>query len=483
MRKIKYLSFLMCLFLLAACSDSEPTSKEASKGKEAETSEKESAEDEAAEETAAEDSEEAFAQEKYPVQGGGQFNKRDVVLYESENGKATFLGEMVDFEGYICAAVQLEGDLMELDSPFGLTFITNNSESIVVADSESPSSNIYGYRNSEKEKIVLLKSDDVASGTPARLDYTVSSTTYDEEGNEVEPEIKTVKLEETAEKNVIPDLMELDSSAMQFEISRSDDKKAIKLTGATISPDNQNEVIFTGTATYKADTSDIPVSYVQPATNKRDIQKIEDKAYADIPLEFEVPVALSSLGDDEGAIVYLAIDDFLFPIDLRTGKEYMGNIKLVDLPTTENNDFIEQPALEGIVDNDNKVWNNALVSQSPSWNYGLGTKEKEDISFITGGLFKELKVDIAAAKETNKHTNSYDIYFYDEDFETVQDSDEVNGKELVHYNLKNDSKTVNKTVDLSDNNKFTFYYNSNIPSENGDENYISVILANGELVR
>ncbi|HWL12675.1 MAG TPA: hypothetical protein VNQ57_06760, partial [Ureibacillus sp.] len=196
-----------------------------------------------------------------------------------------------------------------------------------------------------------------------------------------------------------------------------------------------------------------------------------------------VPVALSSLGDDEGAIVYLAIDDFLFPIDLRTGKEYMGNIKLVDLPTTENNDFIEQPALEGIVDNDNKVWNNALVSQSPSWNYGLGTKEKEDISFITGGLFKELKVDIAAAKETNKHTNSYDIYFYDEDFETVQDSDEVNGKELVHYNLKNDSKTVNKTVDLSDNNKFTFYYNSNIPSENGDENYISVILANGELVR
>ena len=78
----------------------------------------------------------------------------------------------------------------------------------------------------------------------------------------------------------------------------------------------------------------------------------------------------------------------------------------------------------------------------------INTKERETIHFITEGLFEKLNVDIATGYDFRKQGGNYDLFFYDDEFKTVQDSDEVLGNILYKTPLKSDSGKIPATVDL-----------------------------------
>ncbi|QJX80030.1 hypothetical protein [Priestia megaterium] len=501
--------FMVTLLMVAACSNSEQTANESAGSENEETKENKATSEKELEEPSDDDSDKETTintsedkdVEETPVEAGYELTKRNEVLYKTDKGKITLLGDGIDDEGHIVSAISFSESLKDVvisDSAelMSFTYILDDSSSILLQYAGDQS----GYRFNNNEKIVLLKSSESVQGTPVRLDYALEPVDQSgDEPNELDKfdneTTHKIKLDSTSEKIKIDDLLEVKSYSKEINITHKNDKKEITLKSFAIDPSDPNKVTFTGTATYKEDTADPEINIVRPASNFRYNSKLTESSnytsdpslYADIPLDFEIEVDLETpIGNDGGSLLYVAIDDLLFPIDLSSGKEYTGDIRLVDLPRLDDTAKLFGPTYKGIASNDGDTLYNVISSSHPSWNYGINTNERETVHFVTGGLFEKLNVDIATGYDFRKQGGNYDLFFYDDEFKTVQDSDEVLGNILYKTQLKSDSEKIPATVDLNDVNNLTFFYNSNQPAGaySGDgEHYVNVLLSNGILKR
>jgi len=203
MKKIGVAVLTVSLALTAACSNNEEAASEDKETKQTEETTKNTntTKKTEPEKEPQEQGEKESESEEYTLIEEMDIAKRDEVLYKNEKGSLILLGETLDPEGKLVAAVKATGELKNIEiNQLSMKFITNEGDEYTL-----DSDNLEDYRAKDNSLIWVFKSSlEVAGSSLKRMDYSLNGHVDEEDAK-----VKTLMLKDTTATEAIPALKEI----------------------------------------------------------------------------------------------------------------------------------------------------------------------------------------------------------------------------------------------------------------------------------
>ncbi len=142
---------------------------------------------------------------------GYTLKKSENIIFENKSGKIIYLGESVDEEGNLTAAIKQEAGTKNLDINIELKYIFPDNSYLITRTKRDT----VDYRFNPNDKILILKSPYIADTEPIKIDYRILNEIKGDTliNNDVAGFLKvkktvhTINLEKTTDTLVIPPLI------------------------------------------------------------------------------------------------------------------------------------------------------------------------------------------------------------------------------------------------------------------------------------
>ena len=491
MKKIGIAVLVASLALSAACSNSEETASEDKETKQTEKNTKNANTNTESqlEKEPQEQEEKESKSEEYTLIEEMDIAKRDEILYKNEKGSLILLGETLDPEGKLVAAVKATGELKNIEiNQLSMKFITNEGDEYTL-----DSGNLEDYRAKDNSLIWVFKSSlEVAGSSLKRMDYSLNGHVDEEDAK-----VKTLMLKDTTATEVIPALKEIPYyDVPNMNITRENEDYKLNITSMSLDPEEAKDITFRGTIEPKKDMNfGEEFEAIRPALHEQVTTSIElpqSELYKGVPVDFTLSAHFKTpIGKDKGAIINFGTASMGFSVNAASGEEYKNNkpISLIDLPEMYGTNGMGEIPIEGYTDIGGNLYYNIIESSDPNWDWGVGdTSERETIQYALGSNYKKLKVKIGAGSALKDSNGDYDFFIYGDDYNVEQD-EEPTGTPLIHEKLKSNSPMKEYEVDVSNVNQLTIYYRTNkapgsgMGDEDETQKYVQVLVADSELTQ
>jgi len=491
MKKFGVAVLTVSLALTAACSNNEEAASEDKETKQTEETTKNTniTKKTEPEKEPQEQGEKESESEEYTLIEEMDIAKRDEVLYKNEKGSLILLGETLDPEGKLVAAVKATGELKNIKiNQLSMKFITNEGDEYTL-----DSDNLEDYRAKDNSLIWVFKSSlEVAGSSLKRMDYSLNGHVDEEDAK-----VKTLMLKDTTATEAIPALKEIPYyDVPNMNITRENEDYKLNITSMSLDPEESKDITFRGTIEPKKDM-DFGEEFeaIRPALHEQVTTLIElpqSQLYKGVPVDFTLSAHFKTpIGKDKGAIINFGTATMGFSVNAASGKEYKNNkpISLIDLPEMYGTNGMGEIPIEGYTDIGGNLYYNIIESSDPNWDWGVGdTSERETIQYALGSNYKKLKVKIGAGSALKDSNGDYDFFIYGDDYNVEQD-EEPTGTPLIHEKLKSNSPMKEYEIDVSNVNQLTIYYRTNkapgsgMGDEDETQKYVQVLVADSELTQ
>ncbi|MDA1674485.1 hypothetical protein [Bacillus cereus group sp. TH152-1LC] len=413
-------------------------------------------------------------------------NKRNVVIYENNKGKATFVGETITTEGKILAAIQLDGELKNATIPdINLKFITDTGK-----DVELSKSSFSGYRFEKDSTFLVYESGSSVDGTKImRLDYS-----FNRNENKFPVDVKSLTFKESTGTTKIPAVKMITNNnissnsnsnsnsntssssnasnntntvADNLNIKKENDDYKLTINSISIDPSTSKKLTINGKIESKKDLTidNGKYHYKRPFVHeegKSNISVKQSQLFAGIPVDFSMTVDSSiPFGKDNSSIINFDFDGIPFSFDAAKGKKYSAPIHLDELPIVDDKDRLEVLGLDGFTAVSGEKYYNGIQSDKGFWNHGVSDKyQRATFGYTLGKEFKTLKFKIGAGEKFKGQGGTYEVFVYGDDFDTKGDGNPT-GTPLLHEQITSDSPMKDVTVDVTGVKHLYVYYHSN----------------------